>query len=72
VENISPHPDSIQYNHEKVLERCVTRGCQNKAIQEVLLKYIKRSAPVCEDCIIEFRRLDFIEKEQDRLKEEGN
>jgi hypothetical protein len=72
VENISPHPDSIQYNHEKVLERCVTRGCQNYGIFEVRLKYIKKSAPVCEQCIIEYRQLGYIDKEQDMLEEEGS
>lgn len=71
MEDLTPQTDNIQYN-QRVLELCVTRGCQNKSIQEVLLKYIKKSAPICEKCIIEFRQLGFIEEELHTLEEEGH
>jgi hypothetical protein len=60
TEIVSPQHDNIQYKQKKVLERCVRRGCENDGVNEVMLKYLKKSAPICENCVIEFRRLGFL------------
>ncbi len=60
MESISPQLDNSHYDEEKVLEHCVNRGCQKNGTFKVLLKYIKRSAYLCDNCIDEFRNLGFI------------
>jgi hypothetical protein len=60
METTSLQHDNVQYKQKKVLERCVRKGCQNDGIHKVNLLYIKKSAPICEHCIIEFRHLGFI------------
>lgn len=68
METLPPHLDNIQDKPVRILERCVTTGCPNNGLYKVLLKYIKRPAYLCEQCIIEFRRLDFIALEYDSLE----
>jgi hypothetical protein len=57
------------YSTIGIYKTCVSKGCNNSANHEVLLKYLLKYVPLCSRCISEFQKLGFILEQNITIQE---